>query len=133
MSDVASLLSAIDADANALDQASKELRRLADELVDAEVSYEDAMDVALTTVEEQYRSREEKLPSERQREAHARPLIDPDVRHRYMRVSRRLKVIKDWAEIRGRALSARQSELNALKAEAGVPVQQPSWSGRRAA
>lgn len=133
MSDVVSLLAAIDADATALDQASQELRKLADELIAAEIAYEDEMDVALKTVEEQYRAREEKLPSERQREAHARPLIDPQVRHEYMSVSRRVKVIRDWAEIRGRALSARQSELNALRAEAGAPVgQQPAWSAGRA-
>lgn len=132
MSDPITLAQDMDADAVALSQASEELRGLTDRLVNAEIAYGDAMDAALTEVEEEYRKRGEKLPSERQREAHARPRIDPELRREFLECERRVKHIQAWGEMRGRALSARQTQVKLLRGEDQAPVAQPSW-GRRAA
>ena len=133
MSDPITLAADMNADAVALSQASEELRSLTDRLVDAEIAYADAMDQALATVEEEYRQRGEKLPSERQREAHARPRIEPKVRREFLTLERRVKHIQAWGEVRGRALSARQTQAKLLRDEAQAPVAQPSWGGPRRA
>ncbi|HET7408213.1 MAG TPA: hypothetical protein VFJ21_13900 [Mycobacteriales bacterium] len=126
-------MAAIDADCQALDLASKELAGMTDALARAEIDYEDAMDAALVAVEDEYRRRDERLPSERQRDAHARQRIDPEVRREFLQLERKVKHIKAWGEMRARALSARQSELSFLKAEGQAPQQQPAWTARSAA
>ncbi len=120
MTDPTVLMEAIQADAEALDAASKLLQNLTDRLAAAEIAFEDAMDVALTHVEAEYRQRGEKLPSERQRDAHARQRIDPEIRREFMQLSREAKLIEKWGDMRSRALSARQSELAFLRAEGGA-------------
>lgn len=134
MTDVASLMEAIDDDCQALDNAAKALARMTDHLAAAEIAYEDALDGALIAVEDEYTRRGDKLPSERQREARARKKIDPAVRREFLELKRKVELTEKWGAMRARALSARQSELSFLKAEGMAPAgQQPSWSGRRAA
>lgn len=134
MSNPARLMQEISDDCAALDEASKELRRLVDRLALAELDYEDALDKALIEVEEEYRKRDEKLPSERQREAHARRKIDPQLRRDFLELKRRVELIEKWGRIKEKTLSGRQSELSFLKSEGNAPgVQQPSWSHRSAA
>lgn len=136
MSDPAALLQAIDDDCQALDSAAKELARISKEnlLAKAEIAYQDALDAALVAVEQEYRDRGDKLPSEAQREAHARQQIPRSVREEYVELKRRVELIEKWGRMREKALSGRQSELSFLKAEGQAPsVEQPQWSARRAA
>lgn len=129
MSDPAILMLAIGEDCDALDEASKELASLVDRLALSEIEYEDAMDMALIEVEKEYTSLGQKLPSERQREAHARQKINPRLRRDYLELKRRVELIEKWGRMREKALSGRQSELSFLKSEGNAPgVQQPSWS-----
>lgn len=129
MPDPAILMSEISQDCAALDEASKELKSFVDRLALAELDYEDAMDRALVAVEEEYRKRDEKLPSERQREAHARQKIDPGLRRNFLDLKRRVELIEKWGRIKEKTLSGRQSELSFLKAEgSAIGTQQPSWS-----
>lgn len=126
--DVPTLIGRIEADALALDQASKDLHEIQSEYVAAAVAYEDAEDVALRDVEAEYEEKGTKLPSERQRLAHARPRIDAEVRLNFKRLEARRKLTMEWTEIRRAALSARQSELRALRDESSAP--EPQWSRR---
>ncbi|HXO86911.1 MAG TPA: hypothetical protein VN803_15420, partial [Gemmatimonadales bacterium] len=118
--------------------AAKELARISktDELAKAEIAYMDALDAALIQVEDEYRERGEKLPSEAQREARARQRIEAHLRKDYVEVKRKVELIEKWGRMREKALSGRQSELGFLKAEGAAPAgAQPQWSaqGRRAA
>lgn len=132
MADPAILMREISDDCAALDEASRELHSIVDRLALAELDYEDAMDRALIAVEEDYRKRDERLPSERQREAHARQKIDPQLRRNYLELKRRVDLIEKWGRIKEKTLSGRQSELSFLKSEGSAPgVQQPAWSTPR--
>lgn len=126
MTDPAQLMQAIDADCMALDQAAGELAKLNDDLVEAELAYLDAMDGALADLEEEYRDRDERLPSERQREAHAHKRIDSELRGRFLRLKRQKQQWTDWGSLHEKALSGRQSQLSFLKAEGQAPQAQGS-------
>ena len=132
MSDPAILMREISDDCAALDEASREMRSLVDRLALAELDYEDAMDRALIQVEKEYATRDERLPSERQRDAHARQKIDPGLRRNYLELKRRVDLLEKWGRIKEKTFSGRQSELSFLKAEGAAPgTQQPSWSTPR--
>ena len=136
MTDPAILMQAIEDDCTALDLAAKELARISkeDKLVDAEIAYQDALDAALIEIEDEYRRRDEKLPSEAQREARARQRVEKHVRREYLELKRRVELIEKWGRMREKALSGRQSELSFLKAEGAAPAsEQPAWSRRAAA
>lgn len=131
MSDISSLMQAIEEDCAALDNASKVLSEFSelDTLAQAELAYEDALDAALIEVENEYRDRCEKLPSERQREARARQKISKSTREQFVEVKRKIELIEKWGRMREKALSGRQSELSFLKSEGQAPTsQQPQWS-----
>ena len=87
-------------DCAALDEASREMRNLVDRLALAELDYEDAMDRALIEVEKEYAARDERLPSERQRDAHARQKIDPGLRRNYLETKRRVDLLEKWGRIK---------------------------------
>ena len=131
VSDPATLMSAIEDDCAALDNAAKFLERLAKELAAAEIEYEDAMDRELVKLEDQYEAKGIKLPSERQRDARARRQIEPAIRERYLKLKREKDLVESWGRMREKALSGRQSSLSFLKAEGQAPVQ-PAWTGRPA-
>ena len=128
-------MNAIDSDCEALDSASKRLDEInaGDAYAAAELAYLDAMDKALITVEEEYRARGERLPSERQREAHAHRKIELSVRETFVKLKREKELIETWGRMREKALSGRQSQLSFLKAEGSAPAPQSSWMPRRAA
>lgn len=131
MSDPVALMEAIDGDCAALDLAAKELAQISKSnlLARAEIAYQDALDAALVAVEAEYRQREEKLPSEAQREAHARQRVPKHLRDEYVEIKRRVELIEKWGRMREKALSGRQSELSFLKAEGQAPTgPQPQWS-----
>ncbi len=131
MSDPAALLQAIDEDCQALDMAAKELARISkdNELARAEIAYQDALDAALVAIEAEYRERGEKLPSEAQREAHARQRVPKSLRDDFLTIKRRVELIGAWGRLREKALSGRQSELSFLKSEGQAPAgAQPQWS-----
>lgn len=135
MSDPAALMAAIEDDCAALDLAAKELARISKEdlLAKAEIAYMDALDAALIAVEDEYRARDERLPSEAQREARARQRIAKHLREDYLEIKRKVELIERWGRMKEKALSGRQSELSFLKAEGSASSEQPSWSSRRAA
>ena len=132
MTDPVALMEAIDADCLALDNAAKYLHDMMAELPLKELAYADALDAALIEVEDEYRERGERLPSEAQREARARTRIAPGVRREFLELKRKVELVEKWGRMREKALSGRQSELSFLKAEGAAP-EQPQWSGRRAA
>ena len=134
VSDPVALMAAIDDDCAALDSAAKELARISkdNELAKAEIAYQDALDAALVAVEAEYRDRGDKLPSEAQREAHARQRVAKHLRDDFLTIKRRVELIEKWGRMREKALSGRQSELGFLKAEGQAPAQQPSWTRQAA-
>ena len=129
MTDPATLMQAIDEDCAALDNGAKFLAEMTDKLTEAEIAYEDALDGALIQVEDEYAAKGERLPSERQREARARKLIDPKIRREFLEIKRKVELVEKWGRMREKALSGRQSELSFLKTEGQAP-QQPAWSPR---
>lgn len=137
MTDPATLMLAIEADCQALDQAAKELDTIATGLIEAEIAYLDAMDDALVAIAEHYAAQGERLPSERQREAEAHQRLDDGLRGRYLRLKRQKEQWAAWGKLHENALSGRQSQLSFLKAEGTAPqAQGPVRSqtfGRRAA
>lgn len=122
MSDPGQILAAIDADARALDTASKQLAKLIPEMGAAQIQYEDAYAHAINRLIDAYRDAGERLPGEDVR----RSLVfanEPDVMSAYRekcRLEREVEAWQQWGRLKLGALNGRQSELSFLRAEAGV-------------
>lgn len=121
--DPATLMDQIARDCRALDAVGKMLGKKLKELADAEISYGDAYDAGLVEADGS---------SKEKREAQARQSIDPELRGKVARLGREIEALKKWAEIKGKTLSGRQSQLSTLRDEARASNgPQPQWSNTR--
>lgn len=111
MTDPATLMGQLDADARALDAVGRELGAKLKELAEVEIAHQDAYDAALLEVNES---------SKEKREAKARLAVPVELRGRLARLRREVEALKSYARIKGDTMSGRQSQLSALRDEARV-------------
>jgi len=123
--DPATLMAEIAQDCRSLDAVGKALGEKLKELAEAEISYGDAYDAALADADG---------TSKEKREAQARTAVGAELRGKVARLNREIEALKKWADIKGKTLSGRQSQLSTLRDEQrGQQGPQPQWSTPRAA
>jgi hypothetical protein len=120
MTDIASpgdLMVAIERDARALDNAGRELAKAIQKQGDLEMRYERARQEALIKILHDSLEAKERVPAEDLRGALAHQQIPIDVYEGFLAGKARVDALKAWSRATEHSLSARQSLLNALKAE----------------
>jgi len=131
--DPATLMGQIDANARALDTAGAELGRAIKAMSEAEFAYDEAFESELLRIYHESKEAHERPPAEDVRKAMAHRAIRPTVYAAYLDARAQVDALKAYVRALEASVSARQSLLSALKAEGGIPAQQPQWTSARAA
>jgi hypothetical protein len=117
------LLAKLDADAAALDVAGKELAHAIGDAAKAAANYERAMQSALLELRDEHAKSGERMPAEDLRRAMAHQRIDRKLYGEHLTAQARVEGGKAYLRALTAAVSARQSVLSALRAEAAVDQQ----------
>jgi hypothetical protein len=112
------VMGAIDADARSLDHASARLGRVIKELVDTEARYDTAFQSELVRIHHAAKQEGTRPPAEDIRKALAARSVDSTLYGRYLALQAEVEALKQFVRSREAILSARQSLLSALRAEA---------------
>lgn len=111
------LMSAIEADARGLDAGGRQLAKAIKQLGDLERDYEKAVQDALITLYHDAKERGDRLPAEDIRKALSHRQVPAPVYGAFLAKKAEVDALKAWTRTVESSLSARQSLLNALKAE----------------
>ena len=118
--DPASLMASIEGDNKTLDDLAKRLWKAMKEASDAEADWELAFSKELLTIAQEAES-EGRRAAEDLRKAMARVAVqarDPDLWARYVGKPLEVERLKKLIQVKQSQISARQSQLSAMKAEA---------------
>jgi hypothetical protein len=116
--DPVSVMAAIDGDARALDAASARLGRAIKEFAEAQRAYDSAVQGELVRIYNAAKEEGGRPPAEDVRKAQAHQRVDQDVYARFLSLQAQVDALKQYCRSRESILSARQSLLSALRAEA---------------
>jgi DNA-binding transcriptional regulator YiaG len=110
-------MSAIDADARSLDAAGRRLAQAIQKLSGLEMQYEQAVQEQLVTLHHESKESGERLPAEDIRRALAHRKVSREVYGAYLASRAEVDALRAWCRATEASLSAKQSLLNAMKAE----------------
>lgn len=110
-----SLMSWLDEAAGELDALGKRLESAHVSMGDTEAAWEDAKDIALLEIVEEYENQGKRLPGEDVRVALARKRIGFQIYRDYIKAKALVKGLENHSRKMEKALSARQSTLKAIR------------------
>lgn len=112
------VMNRISEDAAALDGDGKDIHDAILDLQEAEQAYQEARNIALIELMDEYKAAGERLPAEDMRSALVHRRVDKKLYGRYLSAKARTEALRAWTRTRENALSARQSLLSTLREEA---------------
>lgn len=111
------LMAAIDADARSLDAGGRRLAQAIQKLSTHEHNYEKHVQDALITIYHDSKESGQRMPAEDVRTALAHRKVPAEVYGAFLATKAEVDALKAWCRVTESSLSAKQSLLNAMKAE----------------